>query len=135
MSTETDDGDGVHVRAGLVASPPPAPAGDRIPAELADAVGRTVLTAWMDGDRARAMTLAGSDAALDELFGRRAPSAAFAGDGRAYCTRDGRTGSYESCSYSLIDGSADGVLAVATIVDVVDGRVVLAAAGFADWND
>lgn len=136
-----DDGDageqsgsGTQINAGTVDAPPQA-TGDAITLEQADAVSRSALVAWMAGDRERAEQFAADPAALDELFARSAPSSEFSGEGSGYCSRDEDTASHDSCSYSVVDDSDDGILAIATTLAVVDGRVVLTGAGFAGWND
>ncbi len=126
---------GVTVNAGTLLAPPPA-SGDSITAEQADAVSRTVVLAWMDGDRATAEQFAAEPSALEDLFSRAAPSSEFAGgDATGYCGLDGDSGSYQGCSYSVVDDSPDGALALSTELAIVDGRVRVTAAGFADWND
>ena len=107
-----------------------------ITADQADAVSRSVLAAWMAGERQRADRFASAPDVVDALFSRDAPSSELRGDNQeGCCSRDEDTGSYVSCSYSVVDDSADGVLAVATTVAVIDGRVLVTDAGFAEWND
>ena len=129
----TGTGSGLHLDAGQLDAPPAA-AGDVITAEQAEAVSGTVVAAWLVGDRELAERFVSSPEVLDALFDRPVPSQELPGEG-GYCSEDPDTGGYLGCSYSVADDSPDGILALATGLEVVDGLVMVRDVGFADWND
>lgn len=129
-----DDDDWQSLDAGTVPEPPRA-TGSVVTAEQADAVSRSVLEAWMGGDRTTADKFATDSEALDALFADPAPSQEFSDDGEGYCSIDPTSGGFIGCSYSVVDDSADGILAVATELEIAGGLVLVRSVGPADWND
>lgn len=119
---------------GSTIAEPPTVDGDVISAEDADAVARTFLTAWLEDDIDKAKLFAVSPSVAEELFNAPAPGTSLSSS-PGYCAADQTTGSYFDCSYSIGDSSPDGMSAFAATVQVVDGRVLVATAGLADWND
>ena len=132
--TTVGGGTGMHLEGGLLAQPPAA-TGDVITAEQAEAVSGTVVAAWVGRDRALAERFVLSGDVLDELFARPAPSQELTEGEGGYCSEDPDTGGYLGCSYSVVDDSEDGILALATELEIIDGLVMVASVGFADWND
>lgn len=126
-------GDGRALDAPLLTEPPVA-TGDRITAEQAEGVSGTVVAAWLDGDRARADRFATTGEVLDALFALPPPSRQLSGGDGGWCSDSGG-GDFTGCSYGVVDDSADGILALSTELEIVDGRVLVRDAGFADWND
>lgn len=132
-ASSSEDGSGVHV-AGEMLDEPPTASGALPTAEEAASVTRSVLIAWMRGDRDLARRFAVDDAALDDLFAIAAPSQEFAGDD-SYCSEIDSSDGYSGCSFSIVDDSEDGIFALGLEVEIVDGKVLVSRGGPADWND
>lgn len=134
-SASTQPGEGGEVRGAALSEPPLVDG--VITGEQAAGVTRAVVEAWIRDDRAAAEVFMADAADLDELFASPAPSDRIdedEGEPSNYCSGSDDEG-YSGCSYTLLDDSEDGILALGFSVGDVDGRVMVTSGGAADWND